>query len=673
MKRLMMALSTLALVSCGGSTKTTDNVPAIDLANLDTTHCPCNDFYQYATGGWQKRTPLKDEYSRYGAFDVLRENNEIRINELFSELTSQKNAAGSVGQKIADLYTMGLDSIALNKQGAEAVMPDLKAIETIEGKTATSAMIAELHREIANPFFGAYISTDLKNSNENIMYISQAGLSMGTKDYYVDSKYSELREKYQAYIAELFTLAGYSEQESKRISESVMAVEMAIAEASSSNVELRDIYANYNMMDISEFKAKYDAIDWDLYAKTIGFSLPEQINIGQPKQMAKVNSLLKTLEPRVIKDYLAFNTLNSAASYLNDDIYTASFNFYGKEMSGSQAPQPRWKRSLAIPNSSLGEAVGEMYVAKYFPAEYKDKMMSLVGNLQKALSKHIDNLDWMSETTKAKAQEKLSTIYIKIGYPDKWKDYSTLTIDPSISYWENIKAIGKWSTLDNFAKLGQPVDRDEWAMSPQTVNAYYNPTTNEICFPAAILQPPFFNMDADDAVNYGAIGVVIGHEMTHGFDDQGRQFDKDGNLSDWWTAEDAEKFNAKAQELVAQFDAIEVLPNVFANGAFTLGENIADQGGLRVAYTAMKDAQAGQEPEEIDGFNADQRFYIGYASVWAQNIRDKEIERRTNTDPHSIGKWRVNQTLKNIATFYSAFDITSGDMFLAPEQRVVIW
>lgn len=669
----MIALSAFALASCAGSGNKAADVPAINLADLDTTTAPSHDFYQYATGGWQERVPLKDEYSRYGSFDVLRENNEIRINELFAGLTSQKNKKGSVGQKIADLYKMGLDSIRLNQQGAAPVLPDLKAIESIDSKDEITEVIATMHREIANPFFGAYISTDLMSSTDNIMYIAQAGLSMGTKDYYVEERYQELREKYQGYIEKLFSLAGYPTDDAARIAKSVMAIEMAIAEASSSNVELRDNYANYNMMDIADFKARYDALNWDLYAKTIGFELPSQINVGQLRQMAQVNNLIKSADKEQLKDYLAFNTLDGATSYLSDEIYSASFDFYGREMSGREAEQPRWKRSLAVPNSSLGEAVGEMYVAKYFPAEYKAQMLTLVDNLQKALSKHIADLDWMSDQTKAKAQEKLSTIYIKIGYPDKWKDYTSLNIDPSLSYWENIKAIGRWSTADNFADLGKPVDRERWGMSPQTVNAYYNPTTNEICFPAAILQPPFFNPTADDAVNYGAIGVVIGHEMTHGFDDQGRQFDKDGNLNDWWSADDAEKFDQRAQGLVAQFDAIEVLPGINANGAFTLGENIADQGGLRVAYTAMQEAKGGVEPEAIDGFSAEQRFYLGYAAVWAQNIRDKEIERLTNIDPHSLGELRVNQSIKNIDTFYQAFGITEGDMFLAPEDRVVIW
>lgn len=669
----MIAVTAAMLASYSGHAEQA-STPAINLDNFDLSATPADNFYQYATGGWQKSTPLRDEYARYGSFDVLSENNEERIKLLFEDLSQQSNERGSIAQKIADLYNMGLDSTSLNAQGASSVMADLAAIEAIESRDELTAMIAKMHLEVANPFFGTFAETDLKDSQRHILYLWQTGLSMGTRDYYLEERYSEMREKYVSYIEKLFGLAGYSAEQAERIAASVMKVEMAIAEASSSNVELRDMYANYNMVDLEEFKATYDAIDWDLYAREFGIELPSQINVGQPKHLAAVNKLLKEFDTQILNDYLAFNMLGGASSYLSDEFGQTAFDFYGKEMSGRQVQQPRWKRSLAVPNGSLGEAVGEMYAEKYFPAEYKAQMLELVGNLQTALSKHIANLEWMSDQTKAKAQEKLSTIYIKIGYPDKWKDYSSLEIDPSLSYWQNAKAISKWHTQDNLEKLNKPVDRDEWAIPPQTVNAYYNPTTNEICFPAAILQPPFFNPTADDAVNYGAIGVVIGHEMTHGFDDQGRNFDKDGNLRDWWSEADAEAFNQRTQVLVEQFNGIEVLPDLFANGELTLGENIADQGGLRVAYTAMKEAQNGVEPEAIDGLTADQRFYIGYATLWANNIREQEMERRTNVDAHSLGEWRVNQTLKNIETFYEAFGIKEGDaMYLAPEKRIVIW
>ena len=410
-----------------------------------------------------------------------------------------------------------------------------------------------------------------------------------------------------------------------------------------------------------------------MYFETLGIDMPAQINVSQIPAMEKANALMATLPMETMKDYLRFHYLNSAASYLSDDFVKARFDFYGRTLSGQEEQQPRWKRALGVPNSVLSEAVGEMYVAKYFPPEYKERMLGLVRNLQKALSQHIDSLEWMSDETKARAQEKLASFYVKIGYPDKWKDYSSLEIDASLPYWENLKRASVWETDDNLADLGKPVDKDKWYMSPQTVNAYYNPTTNEICFPAAILQPPFFNPDADDAVNYGAIGVVIGHEMTHGFDDQGRQFDKDGNLNDWWTAEDAAQFKQRADKLAAQFDAVEVLPGVFANGRLTLGENIADQGGLRVAYTAMYNSFGDSVPQPVDGLTADQRFYLSYATAWAQNIRDEEIARLTKLDTHALAENRVNVTLRNVDTFYDAFDITDGAMYLAPQERVVIW
>lgn len=664
-------IAAVSLASCATAPKA-DDVAAIELQNMDISTSPSEDFYQYCNGGWMERTPFRDEFSRYAIFNVLGETNEERIKELFTSLASQKNERGSVGQKIVDLYSMGLDSLRLNREGAAPIAADLKEIEKME-VVDLSSVLAKIHREIGSPFFNCYVATDSKNSTNTILNFSQAGLSMGTRDYYLEQKYSDKRESYKGYIERLFTLIGYSEAEAKRATESVIRVEMAIAESSSSNVELRDPNAAYNITSIEEFKATYDAINWDEYAKELGLKLPEKLNVRQPRQLARVNEELKRLDLQTIKDYLSFNVAGSATSYLADPINEASFDFFGRTMSGTQQQQARWKRALSRPNNVLGEAVGQMYVEKYFPAEYKAQMMELVLNLQKALSIHIDQLEWMSDETKAKAQEKLSTIYIKIGYPDKWKDYSELEIDPSKSYWENMKCVWRWSTKENIAKLYRPVDREDWGITPQTVNAYYRPTTNEICFPAAILQPPFFNPTADDAVNYGAIGVIIGHEMTHGFDDKGRQFDKDGNLKDWWLAEDSEAFTERADQLVEQFNKIEVLPGVFANGAYTLGENIADQGGLRVAYTAMREAQGGVEAEPIDGFTSAQRFYIGYASVWAQHIRDEEIERRTNSDPHSLGEWRVNQTLKNIDTFYEAFGIESGEMYIAPEERVTIW
>lgn len=666
-------------MACMAACQNTPKTPAIDTANFDLTVAPNADFYQYATGGWQAKNPLKPEYSRYGSFDVLRDNNEVRINELFSDMTEQKAEPGTVEQKISDLYKMGLDSVRLNAEGAAPIAGAVQEILAIGDRAQLTPAIATLHTSVANPFFGVGVQSDLMNSDVNALYISQSGLGMGDRDYYLDAENEQIRKGYKEYLAKIFALAGVPAAEIEKAVDGTMNIETKLAEKSWSNVELRNIPAMYNPTSKAEFEKTYDAIDWPAYYKTMGIGDFDRIIVTTPSAVANANDLLKNAPLEDLRYYLAAQYINEAASYLSDDFVDASFDFFGRVMSGKQEQKPRWKRAMSVPNSTLSEAVGEMYVAKYFPAKDKERMLELVKNLQTALGEHIATLDWMSDATKAKAQEKLASFTVKIGYPDKWKDYTTLTIDPEKSYWENIIEASRWYTADNIAELGKPVDKTEWHMSPQTVNAYYNPTTNEICFPAAILQPPFYNPDADDAVNYGAIGVVIGHEMTHGFDDQGRQFDKDGNMNNWWTEADAAAFKAKTDVLVKQFDAIEVLPAkdgqpaVMANGALCLGENIADQGGLRVAYTALQNAQNGTEPEPIDGFTADQRFYLGYATLWAQNIRDEEAARLTKLDVHSLGKWRVNATLRNIQTFYDAFGITDGEMYMPEAERVIIW
>ena len=654
--------------------------PAIDLSNFDLSVAPNADFYQYATGGWQKNNPLKPEFSRYGSFDVLRENNEKRINALFQEMTKLEAAPGSVEQKISDLYKMGLDSVRLNAEGAAPLAADLQLVEGLVDRSQLPEVLAKIHMALANPFFGIGVMADLMDSNVNTLYVGQSGISMGDRDYYVDPENARIKEAYKNYLVRIFTLAGYDEAAAAQAAADALEVEDSLAEVFFSNVEQRDIPAQYNPMTRAEFAKAYDAIDWDVYFAGMGLPDADRMIVQQKRVMERVNQLFKTLPLDKIRHYLAAQIINGGASSLSDDFQTASFEFYGRTMSGQQEQKPRWKRAMSVPNNLLGEAVGEMYVAKYFPEKDKQRMTQLVKNLQTSLSQHIAALDWMSDATKAKAQEKLAAFTVKIGYPDKWKDYSTLTIDPAKSYYENLRDASLWATKDNLSKYGKPVDRDEWGMTPQTVNAYYNPTTNEICFPAAILQPPFYNPDADDAVNYGAIGVVIGHEMTHGFDDQGRQFDKDGNMNNWWTDEDAAAFKAKTDILVKQFDAIEVLPAkdgqpaLHANGSLSLGENIADQGGLRVAWTAYHNSLEGKEkPAPIDGFTPEQRFYLGYATLWAQNIRDEEAARLTKLDVHSLGKWRVNATLRNLQTFYDAFGITDGAMFLPEEERVIIW
>ena len=673
MKKLLFFAALITMVSCNNQ----NNTPAIDLTNLDTTVSPAEDFYQYATGGWQKKNPLKPEFARYGSFDVLRENNEKRINELFSAMAKTTAEAGSVEQKISDLYKMGLDSVRLNEEGLSVLESDLAAIEAVTDCKSFIETVAKMHTSTGNPLFGMYVTSDLMNSSINALYISQSGLGMGNRDYYLDEEHASKREGYVAYLEKVFTLAGI--ENAKAEAEAVMAFEKTMAERFRSNVELRNIAASYNPMSKADFVARYNNIDWEAYRTTLGLGEFDRIIVEQPEVIELVNELVKTTPLSTLKSYLKAHLLNGAAGYAGDELYAATFDFFSRQMTGVEEMKPRWKRAMGVPNAILSEAVGEIYVAKYFPSEDKVRMTELVKNLQVALGQHIDALEWMSDETKQKAQEKLATFTVKIGYPDKWKDYSSLEIDPTLSYWENIKRASAWSTADNLARLGKEVDRDEWFMSPQTVNAYYNPTTNEICFPAAILQPPFYNSTADDAVNYGAIGVVIGHEMTHGFDDQGRNFDKDGNMINWWTEADAEAFQQKSQVLVEQFNKIEVLPAtdespaVMADGALSLGENIADQGGLRVAFTALKNALGETTPEPIDGFTAEQRFYLAYATLWGQNIREAEKARLTKVDVHSLGENRVNATLKNLQSFYDAFGITEGKMFMPEEERVIIW
>ncbi len=675
MKKLLLLTTIAFMAGCQNTSKT----PAIDLANLDPSVAPNADFYQYATGGWQQRNPLKPEYSRYGSFDVLRDNNEKRINELFAGMTKQQAEAGSVEQKISDLYKMGLDSVRLNAEGAQPIAETVQSILAITDRAQLTPAIASLHTAIGNPFFAVGVEADLMNSDVNALYISQPGLMMGNRDYYLDPENESIRTAYKEYLGKIFRLTGISEAEIGQAVDAVMNIETRLAEKNWSNVELRNIAAQYNPTARADFEKAYDAIDWPTYYKTMGIGDFDRIIITTPSAIANANELLKSAPLEELRYYLAAQYISEATSFLSDDFLNAQFDFFGRTLSGQQEMKPRWKRAMSIPNNVLSEAVGEMYVAKYFPEKDKARMLGIVKNLQTALGEHIAALDWMSDATKAKAQEKLAAFTVKIGYPDKWKDYSSLEIDPSKSYWQNVVNANAWYTADNIAELNKPVDRAKWHMSPQTVNAYYNPTTNEICFPAAILQPPFYNPEADDAVNYGAIGVVIGHEMTHGFDDQGRNFDKDGNMNNWWTEADAEAFKAKTDVLVKQFDAIEVLPAkdgqpaIHANGALCLGENIADQGGLRVSYTALHNALGENRPEPIDGFDADQRFYLGYATLWAQNIRDEEAARLTKLDVHSLGKWRVNATLRNLQSFYDAFDITDGAMFLPEQERVIIW
>lgn len=671
-----LAAGIVALASCNTPQKEVVKIAAINPANMDTTVAVGTDFYEYACGGWIKNNPLKPEYARFGTFDQLLENNQEQLRVLIEELSATPHEAGSVAGKIGALYAMGLDSTKLNADGVAPIKEELAAINALATKSDVSKMVATLHKEGMAPFFALFVDADEKNSAMNIVQLYQAGIGMGDRDYYLleDEGSAKMRDAYRAYINKLFTLAGSSPEQADAAVDAVMKIEKAIADISYGREDLRDSQKNYNKLAYEDFKQIESPLDWDVYFESMGLAGLKELDAKQINFYKDMNKALQNTTVDEQKYYLAFNLLSAAAPYLSDDFVDADFEFYGKVMSGKQEQQPRWKRSLNTVNGALGEAVGEMYVEKYFPASSKEKMLTLVGNLQTALSERINGLEWMSDTTKAKAQEKLAAFTVKIGYPDKWRDYSGLEIKDD-SYWANVRRSNIFDMAYQLADVDKPVDKSRWHMNPQTVNAYYNPTTNEICFPAAILQPPFFNPDADDAVNYGAIGVVIGHEMTHGFDDQGRNYDKDGNLIDWWTAEDAVRFKERADKLVDQYDQIIVIDTLHANGRFTLGENIADHGGLLVAHQAYLNSLKGKEtPAPIDGFTNEQRFFLGYATLWGQNIRPEEIRRRTKIDPHSLGKWRVNAALRNIAPFYAAFDIKEGDpMFMAPADRVVIW
>lgn len=677
-KKNYVAVATLAfamLTSCAGQ-KEAKSTSGIDLANMDTTVSAGTDFFRYACGGWNDAHPLTAEYSRYGTFDELFENSQKQLRELIEGLAAQKNnQAGSAAQKIGDLYNMAMDSVTLNKQGAEPVKAMLDKIAGMKDKSEIVPMMTEMAHIGIGTYFHSYVYADPKNSSLNIFQMGQGGINLGEKEYYLDtdSITQNIREQYKLYIGKLFQLAGFSEADAQQKVADVMEIETAIAKVSRSATELRDPEANYHKMSFDELKKTISGIDWDAYMKGLGIQVPAELNVEQVEPIQEVARLMNTLPLSKHVSYLEYNLLDAAASCLSDDFVAARFDFYGKVLSGRQVNQPRWKRAVNSVNGMLGELVGEMYVEKYFPAAAKERMVKLVKNLQTALGERIDAQEWMSDSTKIRAHEKLAAFHVKVGYPDKWKDYSKLEIKND-SYWANVCRASEWGFNDMYSRIGKPVDKDEWLMTPQTVNAYYNPSTNEICFPAAILQPPFFNMEADDAANYGAIGVVIGHEMTHGFDDQGRQFDKDGNLTDWWAPGDADRFKERAQVMVDFFNKIEVLPGLQANGELTLGENLADHGGLNVAYLAFQNATKDAPLGVVDGFTPEQRFFLAYATLWAGNIRDEQIRVYTKSDPHSLGKWRVNGALPHIQAWYDAFHITPSDpLYVAPENRVNVW
>lgn len=661
-------------MSC--TSKTTEHTDkGLKLTNMDTSAVAGDDFYKYATGGWQSANPIPDDHSRYGTFDQLRENNQEQVQGLIEELSVEDHEQGTNAQKVGDLYSMGIDSITLNGDGYKPILPVLEEIDAVSTKKDVVKLMAEISKYAATPFFGFYVGADNKNSTMNILHLYQSGIGMGEREYYLEQndKSEHLRQEYVKMIKTQFQNIGYSEADATKAAEGTMKIETELAKSHITKEMRRIPEMNYHKLRRDELESKVAPFDWDYYFELIGADEIDTLNVSQIDPIKAAIKIIDSESIDNIKSYLKWITVRSAANYLSDDFVNAHFEFYGKTMSGSKELRSRWRRSIDAVNGSLGEAVGQLYVERYFPAEAKERMLTLVNNLKESLGERINNLEWMSEETKEKAHEKLGTFIVKIGYPDKWKDYSTLEVKDD-SYWANIKRASEFQYREMIDELGKPVDRTKWYMSPQTVNAYYSPSSNEICFPAGILQPPFFYMDADDALNYGGIGVVIGHEMTHGFDDQGRKFDKEGNLNDWWTAEDAESFDERAQVLVDHFDNIVVLDTVRANGTFTLGENIADHGGLQVSYNAYLKTKEAQSGKTIDGFTPAQRFFLSYATLWAGNVRDAEILRLTKIDPHSLGKWRVNGALPHIDAWYDAFDVNeTNELYIPKEERASIW
>lgn len=681
MKILKVVLSAALLGSFSLTSNAAEHLKCVNKAYIDSAIPAAEDFYHHVNNGWMKAHPLTPEYARYGVFNILNDEAEKNVQDIVLNLGATNPEKGSNAYKIWTLYSQGMDSVRRNNEGAAPVLADLKKIEETQHE-GMEDLLLWMHRNYGSPFFGAGPMEDMANSKEYAMYVSGAGLGLGDRDYYLlnDKENTRIREAYKKLIVKQMQNAGYSKKDANRIMKNVLKIETALADSTWTREESRNIPAMYNPRSIAQLKEMYPHINWDRYfVETMDIATPEQVIVTEINTVKQGDNLLSTLSDREIKDFYLWKYVAQAAPYLSDKFSDANFEF-SKVKSGVQQQRPRWKRALGVPDGLMGEAIGKLYVEKYFPESSKQKMLELVGNLQVALGKHIINLPWMTDETKLKAIKKLNSFTVKIGYPDKWKDYSSMEIDPAASYYQNVHNAQMWHQKEVLSKWGKPVDKTEWGMTPQTVNAYYNPMANEIVFPAAILQNPFFDPEATDAENYGGIGVVIGHEMSHGFDDQGSQFDDEGNMVNWWAPEDAAKFKELTQGLVAQFDKVEILPGLMANGSYTLGENIGDQGGLRVSHTAFLDSQKKKgvdiESEEamVDGFTPEQAFYMNYANIWATNMRDEEKRNLTIGDVHSLAENRVNVTLRNIAPFFKAFGVKPGDkLYLPEEERVIIW
>ena len=677
MKRLitMMTMASISMMTLAQEPLRS----GLDLTDFDTSVRPGDDFYEYACGGWMKKNPLPAAYSRYGSFDQLQENNDKRINGILAELQANTYEAGTIEQKLSDLYKLAMDSVRRNQEGISPVMPLIKKLEAAKTMQQLLDILYEQAPYGGSQFYYAGLGADEKNATQNILNVYQGGLSLGQKEYYLDNDKAtaDIREAFKKHIVNMFQLFGFSKSSATKKMQNVMKIETALAKVSKSRTELRDPEANYHKMTLQEFASKYPNLPLEklMNAQGLESKYIQEMVVGQPDFMAGANDLAASMKPAEYRDVMEWDAISSAANYLSDAVVDESFDFNGRKRSGRKENHPLWKRSTSQVDNLMGEALGKIYVGKYFPESSKQRMATLVKNLQIALGERIAAQEWMDDSTKVNALLKLNTFYVKIGYPDKWTDLSDLQIDPKKSYYENVQECIKfWNAWEIKHRAGKPVDRDDWHMTPQTVNAYYNPTTNEICFPAGILQYPFFEPTADDAFNYGAIGVVIGHEMTHGFDDNGRLFDKDGNMHDWWTEDDGKNFTSRTDKYADFFSAISVLPDLKANGRLTLGENLADHGGLQVSYTAYKNATKYNPLDEKDGLTADQRFFHAYAGVWAGNITEEEIRNRTKSDPHSLGRWRVNGALPHIDAWYEAFGVKEGDkMYIPQSERLQLW
>ena len=649
----------------------------IDPANLDTSVRPGDDFFQYAAGGWMKSHPLDSEHPENGAFVDLSEQNTLRIQELILQYAGTPQEKGSLGQKIGSLYNLRMDSVRLNREGWTPIKPVLERIAAIKDRKEYQLVTAQIDRRGEETMmYGIGVGADMRNASMNIVSVGQGGLGLGTRDYYLndDEQTVRVREAYKTFMKNLFQMVGNDSVTAQKKMEAVMAIETRIAKASYSRVELRDISKNYHKMSYNQLVTDFPGIDWGNVFLASGFPAFDWVDVGQPEPIHEVEKILAEASLDDLKTYAEIKIISGATGVMSDDFRAEAFRL-SSVLSGVKQDRPRWKRAVGSVSGVLGEAIGKLYVEKYFPESSKKRMLELVHNLQKALAQRIDEATWMSAETKAKAKDKLSNFIVKIGYPDKWKDYSGLQVCDSLSLYENMGNISEFFLLDQLKrKVNKPVDKTEWLMTPQTINAYYMPTTNEICFPAAILQPPFFDPNADDAMNYGAIGGVIGHEMSHGFDDQGSQFDKTGNQNNWWTEADKKNFEQRTKVLEDAFGKFEAVPGKFINGKLTLGENIGDNGGLNIAFRAFQNAMKENPLQKADGFTPEQRFFLSWGRVWACNARPEYTEYIITVDPHSPNKARVNAALPHINAWYDAFGIKKGDkLFIPKKQRAQIW